>query len=84
MRQAEIISHEANNELEYYWDNGLRHDLTSDSGRLGGTGSRSSSAMAQFAVRAWLETVEIEKKLNSHTCATEKAFLFHGREYLFK
>jgi len=84
MRQAEAIGREANNELEYYRDDGAHHDLTSDLRRSGGTESMSTGAMAQFAVRAWLETVEIEKKLNSHTCATEKAFLFHGREFLFK
>lgn len=79
MRQAEAIGHEVNNELDYYCN-----DFTSDLGRSGGTESVFSGAMAQFAMRAWLETVEIEKKLNSHTCATEKAFLFHGREFLFK
>ena len=84
MRQTEGIGHEANNEFEYYCDNGLHHDLTSDLGRPGGTQSRSAGVMAQFAVRAWLETIEIEKKLNSHTCSIEKVFLFHGRESLFK
>jgi hypothetical protein len=84
MRQAEAIGYEANNELEYYCDHGLHHDPIGDSGRPGGTGSQSTGVMAQFAVRAWLETVEIEKKFNSHTCATEKTFLFHGREFLFK
>jgi len=84
MRQAEAIGHEANNEIEYYYDHGLHHDLTGDSGRPGGIESRSTGLMAQFAVRAWLETVEIEKKFNSHTCTAEKAFLFHGREFLFK
>jgi len=82
MRQAEAIGREANNELEYYCDDGV--DLTNDLGRSGGIESGFSGEMAQFTMRAWLETVEIEKKLNSHTCATEKAFLFHGREYLFK
>ena len=82
MRQAEAIGHEANNELEYYCNDGV--DFTSEWGRSGGTESVFSGAMAQFAMRAWLETVDIEKKLNSHTCATEKAFLFHGREFLFK
>ena len=82
MRQAEAIGHEANNELEYYCDDGV--DLTSDLGHPGGTESVLPGTMAQFAMRAWLETVEIEKKLNSHTCATEKASLFHCREFLFK
>lgn len=62
----------------------MYHDLGGDSGRPKGTESKSTSVMAQFALRAWLETVEIEKKFNSHTCAIEKTFLFHGREFLFK
>lgn len=84
MRQAEAIGHEANNELEYYCDGSDSEPLAGDLGRRGGTESGSDGLMAQFAVRVWLETVDIEKKLNSHTCATEKAFLFHGREFLFK
>ncbi len=39
---------------------------------------------AQFALKAWLETDAIEDALNKHTCAIEKAYIFHGREYLFK
>ncbi|THH01910.1 hypothetical protein EW026_g884 [Hermanssonia centrifuga] len=39
---------------------------------------------AQFAVSAWLEVDKIEEALNSHTCGIERAFLFQGREYLFK
>ena len=39
---------------------------------------------AQFAVSAWLEMDKIEEALNSHTCGIERAFLFQGREYLFK
>ena len=80
----DAISHEANNELGYYNDHRLHHDHTGDSGRPRGTESQSTGVMAQFAVRAWLETIEIEKKFNSHTCAIEKTFLFHGREFLFK
>ena len=84
MRQADALRHETNNELGYYNEHGLHHDLVGDSGRPKGTESQSPGVMAQFAVRAWLETVEIEKKFNSHTCAIEKTFLFHGREFLFK
>ncbi|KAH7106904.1 hypothetical protein BKA62DRAFT_685456 [Auriculariales sp. MPI-PUGE-AT-0066] len=38
---------------------------------------------ARFAVQAWNEAFTIEAALNSHTCATERAFMFHGRENLF-
>lgn len=38
----------------------------------------------KFAVKAWLETDVIETALNKHTCAIEKAYIFQGREYLFK
>lgn len=34
-------------------------------------------------MRAWFETEEIEKALQWHTCDVEKAFMYHGREYLF-
>lgn len=37
-----------------------------------------------FAMRAWLETEAIEKALGRHTCNIERAFMYHGREYLFK
>ena len=35
-------------------------------------------------MRAWLETEAIEKALGRHTCNIERAFMYHGREYLFK
>ncbi|KAJ7644009.1 hypothetical protein FB45DRAFT_736166 [Roridomyces roridus] len=37
----------------------------------------------QFAMRAWLEADAIEEALNRHTCGIEKAFIYHGREYIF-
>lgn len=46
--------------------------------------SLSDGEKAQFAVTAWLEIDRIEEALNSHTCGIERAFLFQGREYLFK
>ena len=46
--------------------------------------SRPDPEKAQFAVQAWLETDKIEKALDSHTCGIERAFLFQGREFLFK
>lgn len=39
---------------------------------------------AQFAVGAWLEIDRIEEALSKHTCNIERAFLFQGREFLFK
>jgi hypothetical protein len=37
-----------------------------------------------FAMRAWIETEAIEEALEWHTCSIERAFMFNGREYLFK
>jgi hypothetical protein len=38
----------------------------------------------QFAIKAWLEADAIEEALNRHTCGIERAFVFLGREYIFK
>ncbi|EJC99066.1 uncharacterized protein FOMMEDRAFT_95074, partial [Fomitiporia mediterranea MF3/22] len=38
---------------------------------------------AVFAQSVWLEADAIENALDGHTCNTERAFLYHGREYLF-
>jgi len=37
-----------------------------------------------FAMRAWHETESIEKALQGHTCSVERAFMYNGREFLFK
>jgi hypothetical protein len=39
---------------------------------------------AQFAMAAWLELDAIEEALDSHTCELERAFMFQGREVIFK
>jgi hypothetical protein len=39
---------------------------------------------ARFGMDAWLEVDALEKALNNHSCGLERAFLFQGREYLFK
>lgn len=39
---------------------------------------------AQFAVKTWLEADALEAALNKHTCGIERAFIFQGREYIFK
>lgn len=43
----------------------------------------SDSERAVFANAVWLECEAIEEALDAHTCDTERAFLFQGREYLF-
>lgn len=42
------------------------------------------TAIAHFAVGAWLEIDRIEEALSRHTCNIERAFLFQGREFMFK
>ncbi|KAG9028558.1 hypothetical protein FRB95_006339 [Tulasnella sp. JGI-2019a] len=37
----------------------------------------------EFAMQVWMETDAIEDALNSHTCLTEKALMYHQREFLF-
>lgn len=39
---------------------------------------------ARFGMAAWLEVDRLEEALNRHDCGLERAFLFQGREYLFK
>lgn len=39
---------------------------------------------AEFAMRIWIETEAIEKALQKHMCGIERAFMYHGREFLFK
>ncbi|KAF5330254.1 hypothetical protein D9758_014443 [Tetrapyrgos nigripes] len=51
--------------------------------RMRNNHSATDDEKAQFAVRAWLETEEIEQALNKHTCDIERSFIFQGREYLF-
>ncbi|KZO96775.1 hypothetical protein CALVIDRAFT_97979 [Calocera viscosa TUFC12733] len=45
---------------------------------------RSEGARAEFAYRAYVETLELEDILNQHGCAGERTTLFQGREFLFK
>ena len=51
----------------------MRHDATA-----------SDHDRTEFAMRTWMETEAIEKALQQHTCSIERAFMFHGREFLFK
>jgi hypothetical protein len=41
-------------------------------------------ADADFAMRAWMESEEIERLFEAHTCNVERAVFYHGREILFK
>lgn len=59
--------------------------------RLSGVGQdwlttlpKSDSDRAEFAYRAYVETLELEEILNRHGCAGERSTLFQGREFLFK
>jgi len=45
--------------------------------------STSDPDRRDFAMRAWHETEAIEKALQWHTCSVERAFMYHGREFLF-
>ena len=35
-------------------------------------------------MNTWMETEAIEKALQQHTCGIERAFMYNGREFLFK
>lgn len=39
---------------------------------------------AKYAVAAWMESCELDSLLDKHTCDTERAFMFIGREFLYK
>ena len=49
-----------------------------------GDTSLSDADKTQFALTAWTEIDAIEEALGRHTCGIERAFLFQGRELLFK
>lgn len=51
----------------------MRHDTQATDGEK-----------ARFGMTAWLEVDALEEALNAHNCGLERAFLFQGREYLFK
>ena len=48
------------------------------------TAGGSDADRARWAQAVWEEADEIEEALNKHRCHTEKAFMWHSREYLFK
>ncbi|KAI0060933.1 hypothetical protein BV25DRAFT_1857983 [Artomyces pyxidatus] len=51
--------------------------------RLRNEGNVSDGERSAFAMRAWLESEEIEEMLTRHTCGVERAYMYVGREYLF-
>jgi hypothetical protein len=42
------------------------------------------SVKAKYAMAAWMESCELDDRLDEHTCDTERAFIFIGREFLYK
>ena len=50
----------------------------------GGSPRLADAEKAQFALKAWTEIDAIEGLLGRHSCGVERAFLFQGREMLFK
>jgi len=44
----------------------------------------SDSVQAKYAMTTWMESCELDDLLDKHTCDTERAFIFIGREYLYK
>lgn len=44
----------------------------------------SDSIKAKHAMAIWMESCELDDLLDKHTCDTERAFIFIGREYLYK
>lgn len=44
----------------------------------------SNEQKAQFAMSAWMEADYLEQALSRHTCNLERAYIYQGREYLFK
>lgn len=44
----------------------------------------SDPAKAKYAMATWMESCELDDLLDKHTCDIERAFIFIGREYLYK
>ena len=38
----------------------------------------------KYAMAAWVESCELDDLLDEHTCDAERAFIFVGREFLYK
>ena len=39
---------------------------------------------AKHAMATWVESCELDDLLDKHTCDTERAYIFVGREFLYK
>lgn len=44
----------------------------------------SDPVKAKYAMAAWMESCELDDLLDKHTCDLERAFIFIGREFLYK
>lgn len=44
----------------------------------------SDPVKANYAMTAWMESCELDDLLDKHTCDMERAFIFIGREFLYK
>jgi len=44
----------------------------------------SDPVKAKHAMATWLESCELDDLLDKHTCDTERAYIFIGREFLYK
>ena len=49
-----------------------------------GEANVSDSVQAKYAMTTWMESCELDDLLDKHTCDIERAFIFIGREYLYK
>ena len=44
----------------------------------------SDPVKAKYAMDIWMESCELDDLLDNHTCDTERAYIFIGREFLHK
>lgn len=49
-----------------------------------GEAQASDPAKAKYVMAVWVESCELDDLLDKHTCDAERAFLFIGREFLYK
>ena len=44
----------------------------------------SGPVKAKYAIATWMESCELDDLLDEHTCDMERAYIFIGREFLYK
>jgi hypothetical protein len=44
----------------------------------------SDPVKAKYAIATWMESCELDDLLDKHTCDMERAYIFIGREFLYK